>query len=316
MTLDPSAHKKAIQRFESLEEECNSIHNNKFDYSLFVYKNLNTKSVIICPIHGEFVQRLANHLSGQDCPKCARKTTIDKVKMSKEKFVELLKEVHPNIQCVSFVSYKEKGVFTCTKHQTINITSTPTNILRQEYGCQECVSEAMSSLRRMTNTVFLSKLKIVHKSNIVPLEEYKSSKSPMSFLCKKHNNSFVSTPFNVLQGRGCKICGGLLKYRKYLDEPTILYYIYLPEYNLYKIGITVQRVGISKRMYGVKNYKVLDYVLFNKGYDAYIMEQQILRDYESLRYTGGKVIPAGNSELFIKPPFNDKIIKIYKEEVK
>lgn len=315
MILDSSAHKKAIQRFKTLEEDCNIIHSNKFDYSLFVYKNLNTKSIIICPVHGEFNQRLSNHLLGQDCPKCARETTISKVKMSKDKFEELLNKVHPNLQCTSYVSYKEKAAFTCDKHSNTIINITPTNILRQEHGCPECVYESVSSLRKLSNSVFLEKLNTAHNTNIVALEEYKGSKSPISFLCKRHNSNFLSTPFNVLQGRGCNICGGLLKFRKYLDEPTILYYLYLPEYNLYKVGITIQRVGIAKRMQGVKSYKVLDYVIFNNGYDAYITEQKILSDYKSLKYNGCKVISAGNSELFIKPIFNDKIPKIYKEDL-
>lgn len=69
-------------------------------------------------------------------------------------------------------------------------------------------------------------------------------------------------------------------------------------------------------MQGVKSYKVLDCVIFNNGYDAYITEQKILSDYKSLKYNGCKVISAGNSELFIKPIFNDKIPKIKKKDLK
>ncbi len=50
--------------------ESSSIHNNKFDYSKFLYLNANSKGVIICPIHGEFKQTPHSHLYGQGCPKC------------------------------------------------------------------------------------------------------------------------------------------------------------------------------------------------------------------------------------------------------
>lgn len=45
-------------------------HFNKYDYSKVKYVNSQTKVCIICPEHGEFWQRPANHLSGQGCPKC------------------------------------------------------------------------------------------------------------------------------------------------------------------------------------------------------------------------------------------------------
>lgn len=51
-------------------DKANKIHFNKYDYSKVKYINSNTKITIICPEHGEFEQRPANHLSGQGCPKC------------------------------------------------------------------------------------------------------------------------------------------------------------------------------------------------------------------------------------------------------
>lgn len=41
----------------------NFIHNNKYDYSLFDNSGCShTKNKIICPIHGEFFQSIADHL--------------------------------------------------------------------------------------------------------------------------------------------------------------------------------------------------------------------------------------------------------------
>lgn len=48
----------------------NVIHFNKYDYSKFIYKNGKTKSIIICPEHGEFLQNGESHLAGQGCPIC------------------------------------------------------------------------------------------------------------------------------------------------------------------------------------------------------------------------------------------------------
>ena len=46
------------------------IHGDKYDYSRVVYINNITNVDIICPIHGIFKQRPANHLSGKGCKKC------------------------------------------------------------------------------------------------------------------------------------------------------------------------------------------------------------------------------------------------------
>lgn len=47
------------------------IHNNKYDYLNVQYKDMHTKVCIICPIHGEFLQKPNNHLNQkQGCPNC------------------------------------------------------------------------------------------------------------------------------------------------------------------------------------------------------------------------------------------------------
>lgn len=56
------------------------IHGDKYDYSLAVYINNNTKIKIICPIHGVFEQTSSSHVYKKcGCPKCIGKykTTED-----------------------------------------------------------------------------------------------------------------------------------------------------------------------------------------------------------------------------------------------
>lgn len=51
----------------------NQIHNFKYDYSKVEFKRINDDVKIICPIHGEFVQRANNHIHlGNGCPICAK----------------------------------------------------------------------------------------------------------------------------------------------------------------------------------------------------------------------------------------------------
>lgn len=47
------------------------VHGNKYDYSKVEYKGMNEKVCIICPEHGEFLQKPVKHITmQQDCPKC------------------------------------------------------------------------------------------------------------------------------------------------------------------------------------------------------------------------------------------------------
>jgi ssDNA-binding Zn-finger/Zn-ribbon topoisomerase 1 len=47
-----------------------NIHGTKYDYSKFVYMGAYTKSTIICPDHGPFLQVSHTHLRGHGCPEC------------------------------------------------------------------------------------------------------------------------------------------------------------------------------------------------------------------------------------------------------
>lgn len=49
-------------------ERARSVHGNKYDYSKVEYINNSTKVVIICPVHGEFLQTPNKHMQGRGCP--------------------------------------------------------------------------------------------------------------------------------------------------------------------------------------------------------------------------------------------------------
>ena len=55
-------------------QKSNSIHNNKYDYSLVNYINNHENVTIICDRHGEFQQKPNSHLSGNGCSLCKNKT--------------------------------------------------------------------------------------------------------------------------------------------------------------------------------------------------------------------------------------------------
>jgi hypothetical protein len=51
-------------------EKSKLVHGDKYNYSLFIYKNSYTPGIIVCPIHGNFTQIPGQHQCGNGCPKC------------------------------------------------------------------------------------------------------------------------------------------------------------------------------------------------------------------------------------------------------
>lgn len=82
------------------------LHNNKYDYSKSVYTGKYNKVIIICPIHGEFLQQARCHTNGKEgCLKCQHtKHSIFMIK-SNDKFIEDAKKKHGNRYNYSLVNY-------------------------------------------------------------------------------------------------------------------------------------------------------------------------------------------------------------------
>jgi hypothetical protein len=92
-------------------KKANTIHKNKYDYSLAVYLNSKTKIKIKCHLHGVFHQTPNRHLLGDGCILC-RKPLIDE-------FIEKAKLVHGDKYDYSLVEYKDaktKIKIVCPEH--------------------------------------------------------------------------------------------------------------------------------------------------------------------------------------------------------
>jgi len=76
----------------------NIIHNNYYDYSKTIFKSTKDKIIIICPKHGEFIQKATEHLdSGNGCKECFKERhgggmhSIFKYKPETELYIYLFK---------------------------------------------------------------------------------------------------------------------------------------------------------------------------------------------------------------------------------
>ena len=80
--------------FDDFKEKAEKIHNGKYVYHKNNYNGYNVPMDIMCPIHGSFIQRPHNHLSGQGCPKCGHIDGGRKARNDSEEFKQKCIEAH------------------------------------------------------------------------------------------------------------------------------------------------------------------------------------------------------------------------------
>lgn len=311
MTLDKTlTNTVKINRFATIMNELDIKYNGRYSYDKFIYSGMKVKGVITCHTHGDFEQNLSVHLQGQGCPKCGIELTAEKNSKSFDEFVKESAKIHKN-----FYTYEEDSYSNTNKKVTITC---PTHGVFQQRaidhmkgrGCNKCARLVANSNITHTKNEFVQAANKKHKgkydySNTV----YVSNKDKITITCPYHGD-FIQTPSDHIQGNGCQLCGNKRSRAKYIKEPTILYYLYLPKFNLYKIGVTLVSVGVKKR-YAPEaiEYIILKEVYFLSGEFAYKKEQELLNKYAQYKYSGPKVFKrGGTSECFIKDVLNNESI--------
>lgn len=125
--------------FEFVIERANKVHNNKYTYHKDTYINTMSKTLITCPIHGDFQQTMHNHLLGQGCPKCGIEKLRYITRIPQDDFIEKIKYVHRNknydFSKVVYNGCDNKVIVGCPKHGDFKIKALS---LQQGQGCPIC----------------------------------------------------------------------------------------------------------------------------------------------------------------------------------
>lgn len=214
---------------EKLISKFIEIHENKYNYSHVIYKNMRTKITIECPIHGLFEQTPTHHLRGSGCRKCANQIiNVNNGKgFTQEKFIEIIES--KNIPNLSFdkVIYQGKRkdiIVTCSIHGDY---TTKAEMLLKGNGCPSCGITIRSLSTTKTTEQFISEAIEVHDHLYdYSLINYKGIFEKVKIICKKHNKIFIQTPASHLYGIGCPLCKlskGELKVIKFLDQLQVQY---------------------------------------------------------------------------------------------
>jgi predicted RNA-binding Zn-ribbon protein involved in translation (DUF1610 family) len=106
----------SLERFIS---DAIAAHGDKYDYSEVEYVNALSNVKIVCPVHGPFFQKPANHVRGVACSKCSDLVAADKRRLSTEEFIERAREIHGGKYDYSkavYITGHDKVEIICPEH--------------------------------------------------------------------------------------------------------------------------------------------------------------------------------------------------------
>lgn len=283
-----TAQRKIIKRYDS----------NLYD---FKFKNNNQEMVeIYCKKHNKFSNRkLLTLLTKKRAPCDFCKKEAELIR-NMNRFKEYMENNHPNI---IFNSSEYKGVKSPIRLELdeIIVYKTPYQIKASKdlYDCFKPLMER--KYIRYTKETFIKRAIKTHKDKYnYTYVKYVNSSTKVKIICPKHGD-FQQTPNSHLSGKGCPICGEIRSRKRYLPEPTLLYYIRYK--GLYKIGITT--TSIKNRYMGEledkEDFKLIYSWKFPKGEEAYKKERYIKNRYSKFLYKGESVFnKTGSTEVFTK----------------
>ena|ERR1035437_8222037 len=124
---------------EHFIEKAKNIHGEIYDYSKTNYIGVFKKLIIICPIHGEFIQIADGHLAGKGCIPCGIETNSNnKIEKGKSQFIERARVIHGNTYeylLDTYIRNDTKMSIICKKHNVF--FQAPSNHLAGK-GCIKC----------------------------------------------------------------------------------------------------------------------------------------------------------------------------------
>lgn len=136
---DCSVQKKRIidfDKFVSISNECHPDSGYLYDKSTWI--DADNMITILCPIHGQFMQRPHSHMRGKGCYQCGRIKLIKSNSLTTAEFIKMAKLVHEDRYVYDLVLYTTSQHYVdiiCPTHGIF--TQTATNHL-SGHGCNKC----------------------------------------------------------------------------------------------------------------------------------------------------------------------------------
>lgn len=251
---------------EEVIDKFNEVHKEQYRYDDFIYLGSHTKSIVTCPVHGDFLVTPNKHLLGRGCPKCA-----NNMKLTNDEFKQRLIKLFGDKFLLNEVEYhgcKTKIKLYCKEHGYF--VSTAYHLL-QGHSCPKCGIKRVGEKKKLSSDECIERFRKIHGyrydySNV----DYINMRTKVSITCSVHGE-FLQTPDKHLLGHGCPKCkrSHLENYISLLLTDNNIEHVeqkkfswlglqsldfYLPKYN---IGIECQGIQHFEPTKHFKNCEVL-----------------------------------------------------------
>ena len=188
---------------KSFIDKATSIHKDKYDYSKVVYIKANEKVIIVCKTHGDFKITPNSHLDGAGCRKCSTIKNTDKLRKTKEQFIEeaIIKHTYKfDYSKVVYVNYHSKIIIICKDHGVFQ--QTPGKHL-SGIGCVKCANASRAKNKTKTTLQFIEEATSIHGNTFDYSKTiYEKCDENIIIICKKHGE-FQQTPGKHLVSKIC-----------------------------------------------------------------------------------------------------------------
>lgn len=251
---------------ENFIKDAIKVHGDKYDYSKVIYKKAIEKVIIVCKIHGEFLQTPNSHLNGSGCLKCGYLSKNRS--LNTNYFIEKAIKIHDSVfdySNVNYISAHNHIEIICKTHGIF--LQTPNSHLSGA-GCNKCQVKKVSDLQRKTTNQFIEEANIIHENKYdYSLTEYETARKKVKIICPIHGE-FEQLTGSHLAGRGCSQCGfDFCNFKKsnWINRSKgrkgIFYIIRCWNENeeFFKFGITFQSIKIrySGKTHMPYNYEII-----------------------------------------------------------
>lgn len=165
------------------------------------YVNSYTPILHRCKIDGcEWSPRPNSIIQGCGCPECGRLNASTKRTKTHEQYIAEVLKINPNIEVVGEYSGDGTPILHRCKIDAYEWMARPGNIL-QGQGCPRC-----AKCEKYGHDEYVNRVARVNK-DIEVVGEYVNSRTKILHRCKICGHEWCATPYLILRGTGCPVCG-------------------------------------------------------------------------------------------------------------
>lgn len=294
---------------ENFIEKCKVNQKIELDYSKLVYLTQHDKCEVTCIKHNNTYWQQAQSLmlGGIGCLECLKEYKSKQASSNLSEFLEKLNARHPehgfDFSKAEYKRASEHIEVTCKEGHTFNVK--PNNLM-SGHGCPSCFNIKKGHLHNKGTESYILKFKEVHgdRYDYSEVHDFKNCKQKVTVLCSQHG-SFLITPDNHVQGKGCPLCGR----SGFQPQNAGTFYILKITEDVIKFGVTCDLQRRLKELSRYSSFPISPLYIFNfkSGYTALDIENRVYKDRSIVRNVVSKLdLPSG----YVETTYSSNIPKI------